>query len=304
VQEGETMYLISQKEAMSLDNLYMFNNLKKGDEPMIGEQLSLQYKAYNTPKILPKSDQNIEKTAAETPPVATVEQSDIKDLEKAKKVESILTGKSVEKSEIILPTTIEPKNENTTTAVKEVVEEKKVEEKKVEPILPKEKPKAPKRTYNEPGVDKEVKEMKQRFDEMVYRPFERKAVPKKDTSKTQTIVTKTNTGATLQTIEKKTTKDTAQAKPTKTTSPNLDKNIQKTESGIKRDAKKIEEDKNKAAAEKRNISKQTPTQAAKKTGTTTVKPNEKKAAEKTVKKVEEKKPTGKSDNQKTPAKKK
>lgn len=130
VQEGETMYLISQKEAMSIDNLYMFNNLKKGDEPMIGEQLSLQYKSYNTPKILPKIEQNIEKVVIETPSIATVEPSDIKDLEKAKKVESILTGKSVEKSEIILPTSIEPKNENTTTVVTEVVEDKKIEEKK------------------------------------------------------------------------------------------------------------------------------------------------------------------------------
>ncbi|KXK43153.1 MAG: hypothetical protein UZ11_BCD004000887 [Bacteroidetes bacterium OLB11] len=117
---------------------------------------------------------------------------------------------------------------------------------------------------------------------MVYRPIERKATPKKDTSKSQTIVTKTSTGATLQTIEKKTIKDTAQVKPTKTTSSNADKNIQKTETGIKRDAKKIEEEKHKVAAEKRNVTKQT--QTVKKSGTTTVPPNEKKGCSENGKK--------------------
>lgn len=54
VQKDENMFLIAQKEAMFLDNLYNFNNLLDGQEPEIGEQLSLIYKTSTTPKIKAK----------------------------------------------------------------------------------------------------------------------------------------------------------------------------------------------------------------------------------------------------------
>lgn len=54
VKAGESMQMISQKEAMLMDNLYSFNNLQPGDEPEVGEQLTLQYKAYGTPKLKPR----------------------------------------------------------------------------------------------------------------------------------------------------------------------------------------------------------------------------------------------------------
>ena len=46
-------------------------------------------------------------------------------------------------------------------------------------VVKKPLPIMPKRTYNEPGVDDSVKALKEKFDNLVYRPFERrvKAVP-------------------------------------------------------------------------------------------------------------------------------
>ena len=54
VQNGESMLLIAQKEAMALDNLFAFNNILEGQEPEIGEQLHLQYKMVGTPKLKAK----------------------------------------------------------------------------------------------------------------------------------------------------------------------------------------------------------------------------------------------------------
>jgi hypothetical protein len=54
VKAGETMHMIAQKEAILLENLYLFNNLTEGQEPETGEKLALQYKAYDTPKLKPK----------------------------------------------------------------------------------------------------------------------------------------------------------------------------------------------------------------------------------------------------------
>lgn len=51
VKEGETMLLIAQKEAMPLATLYLFNNLSTGQQPEVGEKLTLQYKSYDKPKI-------------------------------------------------------------------------------------------------------------------------------------------------------------------------------------------------------------------------------------------------------------
>ncbi len=62
VKEGETMQFISQKEAIKLETLYHFNNMKPGQEPDTGELLSLQYKAYGTPKL----KNNINKTNTST----------------------------------------------------------------------------------------------------------------------------------------------------------------------------------------------------------------------------------------------
>jgi hypothetical protein len=44
VTNDENMQLISQREAMALENLYRFNNLNVGEEPAIGEKLFLRYK--------------------------------------------------------------------------------------------------------------------------------------------------------------------------------------------------------------------------------------------------------------------
>lgn len=243
VKEGENMYIIAQKEAMALDNLYLFNNLKKGDEPMNGEILSLQYKSYNTPKILKAQEtkneilskvETIENTSE-----ATVNKEDIRDIEKAKKVESILTGKSIEKSEIILPKEEEIQRNKETKLNEEVVKNTPIEERKIEIPKPKVKPQAPKRTYNEPGVDSDVKELKEKFDNIVYRPFERKVSKKIEID---TKITPTATGIKKEATTPKANVENVKDTVKKTIIAKENPNIQKTNTGIKRDAKKIEEE--------------------------------------------------------------
>jgi hypothetical protein len=297
VKEDENMLLISQKEAIMLSNLYAFNNMKKGDEPLPGEQLSLQYRSYGTPKLIHKDEpvqevriiepeiktvaaEPLKQTVTEVQPATT---ADIIDVEKAKKVEAILTGSKDGKSEIqITQQDIQAQNNatvKTETAVKtedtpkaepvaKVEPEKKVEKKPV-PVMPK-------RTYNETGVDDSVKILKERFDNLVYRPFERRvsAVQVKEVSKTETVVVKSNsTGITKETIVKKENKKPATTDP-KTNVADKDAkaipkpaateeikntNVEKTKTGVVRDVKKIEEEKKKAleaqAAAKANAKK-------------------------------------------------
>jgi len=54
VKANESMLLIAQKEAILLDNLYLFNNMIPGQEPEVNEQLTLQYRAYGAPKLKQK----------------------------------------------------------------------------------------------------------------------------------------------------------------------------------------------------------------------------------------------------------
>lgn len=54
VKPNETLHLIAQKEAILLENLLYYNNLNKGEEPEVGERLTLQYKGYDKPKLKPK----------------------------------------------------------------------------------------------------------------------------------------------------------------------------------------------------------------------------------------------------------
>lgn len=66
VSADENMFIISQREAMLLDQLYVFNNLKDGQEPEVGEKLNLQYRALNTPKIKPRFLDAIATTQSKT----------------------------------------------------------------------------------------------------------------------------------------------------------------------------------------------------------------------------------------------
>lgn len=73
VKAGETMHMIAQKEAMLLENLYLFNNLVEGQEPETGEKLSLQYRAYDTPKLKPKFLNTLAENRPVKPAVQTIE---------------------------------------------------------------------------------------------------------------------------------------------------------------------------------------------------------------------------------------
>lgn len=371
VKEGETMQLISQKEAMNLDNLYTFNNMKRGDIPVVGEQLSLQYRSYGTPKLVqketPKEEVRIEPVIPPVvveptkPPVAKIEKAtnaDIIDIQKAKKVESILTGKSEDKSEIqitqtevvkpvvtevvkpaasevVKPTASEVKKETAVEPIPEAKKEEVVAEVKVEK---KQRPVAPKRTYNEKGIDDSVKILKEKFDNLVYRPFERRpkpVTPKVETLKVETpkaVVSKSTTGITKEPIAKVPAKTTTskEAPPQKGASAKKDSvgkktdakadsskskssitpqekntNVEKTNTGIIRDAKKIEEEKRKAkeaeAAKKQKVEDQKKTKSGtqKETKKSEKKPESKKASPKeNTKKTETKKPDPKKKDTK------
>jgi hypothetical protein len=75
VQNGESMLLIAQKEAMALDNLFAFNNIMEGQEPENGEQLHLQYKMVGTPKLKAKFLEPL--VAKEEMKVSTPEKAEI-----------------------------------------------------------------------------------------------------------------------------------------------------------------------------------------------------------------------------------
>lgn len=51
VQEGEDMYIISQKEGIRLKWLYKRNRMKRGEEPATGEKLLLQGRAAHSPRL-------------------------------------------------------------------------------------------------------------------------------------------------------------------------------------------------------------------------------------------------------------
>ena len=73
VKEGEDMHYIAQVEAMMLEFLYQYNNMKAGQEPQLGERLNLQYRSMETPKLksLEEVVKHVEETLKETPvPVA------------------------------------------------------------------------------------------------------------------------------------------------------------------------------------------------------------------------------------------
>ncbi|MBK9480783.1 MAG: hypothetical protein IPO02_02085 [Bacteroidetes bacterium] len=133
-------------------------------------------------------------------------------------------------------------------------------------VVKKPLPVMPKRTYNEPGVDDSVKALKEKFDNLVYRPFERrvKVVPevqKTNTEAPKEVVKKNATGITKEpvikkvepkanavkdTITKKTLSKKDTLKPKETVAPAEKKStVETTKTGIIRDVKKIEEEKKK-----------------------------------------------------------
>lgn len=327
VKENENMHLISQKEAILLENLYAFNNLKKGEEPLEGEQLALQYRSYAKPKIknLIQNENKVEITKNEVVnQIETVEEQNIvKDIKKSEtkvtqtqqattdnNIENIGNGiinaEKANKIEKIFnkenPEKFEAKANNTPKEIlkvenKEIATDTKTVEEVKTPIevknVKKERPLAPKRTYNEPGIDDSVKILKERFDQFVYRPIEvkKKAAPVKTEVKAEITKQETKTVAKAETTntENKTTqkaesnistdaaknntkttvgaqmkRDTlsnknAQIEKVDTGKTNKKSPIQKTSTGVVRDTKAIEADKQKAIAEKRqaNEKKQT-----------------------------------------------
>ena len=272
VQENENMHIISQKEAINLDNLYSFNNMNRDEEPLPGEQLSLQYRSYGKPKLVggtvtqevamtePESKPKNTEPVKESKPAATNE--NIIDVAKAKKVESILTGNPESKSEIqvtqneiVKAPAAETKKAEPTAAKTEPAITKAEPEKVEKKIEKKPQPVMPKRYYNEKGVDDSVKALKERFDNLVYRPFERRVKAEAVTEpakaeNSKAVVKKSPTGITKEEVVKTDLKKTSTAKDTAKTKtiPAEEKktNVEKTKTGIVRDPKKIEEDKKKA----------------------------------------------------------
>jgi hypothetical protein len=274
VKDGENMIMIAQKEAMQLDNLFAFNNMKPGQEAEVGEQLTLQYRAYGNPKLKPAPiveppatstatvsetkpkeeiviiQQEAEKNVIPEVSVKEISNPAILDLEKARRTEALLSGKPVEEK-IIIPVeskAIEIKKEDakpvqvtyekTQEAPKPVEEAPKPIEEKPKPVEEpvKPKPALPKRVYNEPGVSDSVKVLKEKFDQIVYQPLPEKkkidppvATPpaKKEETKPSTPTKK---------IEAKTTPDPKKADDKKVTGKTA--NVEKTPTGIKREAKK------------------------------------------------------------------
>ena len=122
VQNGESMLLIAQKEAMALDNLFAFNNILEGQEPEIGEQLHLQYKMVGTPKLKAKFLE----------PLVAKEEMKISTPEKAETVVKKELENTITVAREIKNEEVSPKEE----IKKEVVEEvKKEEEKKDIPVV-------------------------------------------------------------------------------------------------------------------------------------------------------------------------
>ncbi len=301
VKEGETMQLISQKEAILLENLFAYNNMQDGQEAEPGEQLSLQYKSYGTPRLKPKTietipsevkvnepvvsneptkeqssevinplipkvenhqevvQQETEKSAPVTEPiiveVAKSSNPDIIDLDKARRTEALLTGNKPAETPMTQTIPIKEPEKlvqvtygNTPKAIDIKQEPVAVKE---EPIPVKEEPKkeipkAPKRTYNEPGISDSVKVLKQRFDDAVYRPLpERKKIEPTPTElkpvapkvETKPATTKATTTETKKVEETK--KPTTSKKDTKITEEKKAK-VEQTKTGIVRELKKEE----------------------------------------------------------------
>jgi len=267
VKDGETMVIIAQKEAMQLENLFTFNNMKPGQEAEVGEQLTLQYKAYGNPKLKtapvvetpatsttivsetkPKEDvviiqQEVEKKVIPEVSVKEISNPAILDLEKARRTEALLSGKPVEEK-IIVPVESKPieiKKEDAklvqVTYGKTEETPKPVEEKPKpveEPIKP--KPILPKRVYNEPGVSDSVKVLKEKFDQIVYQPLPEKkkidppvVTPPAKKEETKPITPTKN-------VEPKTTPEPKKTDDKKVTGKTAD--VEKTATGIKREAKK------------------------------------------------------------------
>lgn len=269
VKDGETMQFISQKEAIQLRSLYAFNNMNEGEEPEVGEQLSLQYKSYGTPRLKPApataAETKVNTTDApassqtespqpqkEAPSTSNVEVKTetklidnpaILNLEKARRTEALLGGGKLDEK-------VEVKVENKAPVEKLVnvqygttptTEIPKAESKPVEVAeIKKEKPKAPKRTYNEPNVSESVKVLKEKFDEIVYLPLpEKKPVDQAPPTEKSTQAKVTTP---IQASKQETKKDTASkkiisAKETKTIETKTAK-VEKTSTGIVREVKK------------------------------------------------------------------
>ena len=330
VKDGETMVMIAQKEAMQLDNLFAFNNMKPGQEAEVGEQLTLQYKAYGNPKLKPapvvetpavsttqvsetkpKEDvviiqQEVEKKVIPEVSVKEISNPAILDLEKARRTEALLSGKPVEEK-IIVPVeskpveikkddakivqvsfdktqdTLKPEVEN----IKPIVEPAKPIE---EPAKP--KPVLPKRIYNEPGVSDSVKVLKEKFDQIVYQPLpeKKKIEPKVETPPAKKEEAKPITPT--KKVESKTTPEPKKVEDKKVSGKTAD--IEKTPTGIKREAKK------------ETPKKETPKKEdAKKGSKSNPKKDDKSSANKSnTKKVDSKKPASKpSEKKKTESKK-
>ena len=274
VKDGENMIMIAQKEAMQLDNLFAFNNMKPGQEAEVGEQLTLQYRAYGNPKLKPAPiveppatstttvsetkpkeeiviiQQEAEKNVIPEVSVKEISNPAILDLEKARRTEALLSGKPVEEK-IIIPVeskAIEIKKEDakpvqvtyekTQEAPKPVEEAPKPIEEKPKPVEEpvKPKPALPKRIYNEPGVSDSVKVLKEKFDQIVYQPLpeKKKIEPKVETPPTKKEEAKPITP--IKKVEPKTTPESKKADDKKVTGKTA--NVEKTPTGIKREAKK------------------------------------------------------------------
>ena len=182
----------------------------------------------------------------------------ILDLEKARRTEALLgNGKLEEKVEVkVEPVKAEEKlvniqygNDATTKELPKADIPKPVD-------VVKEKPKAPKRTYNEPHVSESVKELKGKFDEIVYTPLpEKKPVVEtpKPTTPEKVTPAKTATTQATKTVAKK---DSIAKKITpKVESKTIDgktAKVEKTTTGIVREVKKNDPKTDAKATDKKN----------------------------------------------------
>lgn len=381
VKDGETMQFISQKEAMQLQTLYAFNNMKPGEEPETGEQLTLQYKSYGTPRLKPgtavvqesapavadtpaakttqapvtaetpaavpaetqapaetktpdtkaaesqpsaaaenKTPESKpaepqtpvaaeskpaaetrpeEKATAETKPVAApktdtvtkvVSNPAILDLEKARRTAALLGDGKVEEHVVVKAEV--PKPETPVVATPPPAPVKK------------ERPAAPKRTYNEVGVSDTTKQLKEKFDQIVYRPLpERKKAetpaPVPAPQKKEELNPKPAAGQQVKAKDNAKTKTKAAAK-TEAKPENKNTGVEKTSTGLVREVKKDSVKKYEAKKTEAKDAKASAAKKGKEPAKASAKDSKKPAAKPTPKKGEK----AKTDSKKPAPKKK
>jgi uncharacterized FlgJ-related protein len=130
VKEDETIALISQREAMTMDALYEFNNIIVGQEPLAGEKLYLQYRNSSIPSLQKQvfnlqKEIPVEKIITETPIIKNIKSDFPIVADNTKPIETIVTSNKVESNplEISKDIILETAPENVKEITKEIAKE-------------------------------------------------------------------------------------------------------------------------------------------------------------------------------------